>query len=226
MENTTTRRSPIVRFFSRSSNAFITAAATIIAAVISVYGVRQHAEVKVSQAEKELEVTRKLLRDATAQIELLRSGNETTDTAGTTEATANGGSTSAANLYASNPIATNEAQNFDIRLYRCRREGGAVRCYFAVTNKQAERALQIAGYPGDNRYSRAYDDQGQLHTAEIPEISGVTGNEVSMPEGVTLRVVLTFKTVPSSVRQFSVVKFVFHHAYNTHSADFRDITIT
>src|SRR5207244_3282244 len=104
-------------------------------------------------------------------------------------------------------IGRQQEQGFDIRFYGCRRASNAVKCYFDITNTKAERSFQLAGYPGDTRYSRVYDDHGQQHTANTPEVSGVTNNEVTIPEGVTVRASLVFQTIPASTKTLSVLKF-------------------
>jgi hypothetical protein len=221
MDTSLPRHSAISRFFSRSSNAFITAAATIIAALISVYGVQKHeqtvADDRVAQVQQQLDATRKELRNANAKLAAVTTDTTTTEPVPAPEPTQD--------IYSKTPIATKTQQGFEIKLFGCPREGGAVRCYFSVTNRRAERRLQIAGYPGDQRYSRAFDDQGQLHTTEVPEILGISDTEVTLPENVTLRASLTFKSVPNAVRGFAVLKFVFHYAYNTYEADFPDVVV-
>jgi hypothetical protein len=127
-------------------------------------------------------------------------------------------------IYGKPPIGQREAQGFKVRFYGCQRESGTVKCYFDVTNTKAERKFTLAGYPGDDRYSRAYDDHGQQHTANVPVVSGA-GNETTIPDGVTVRASLVFASVPASTNKFVALKFVFDYAYNEYTVDFRDVVV-
>jgi|ERR1043165_2208691 hypothetical protein len=127
-------------------------------------------------------------------------------------------------IYKGTVIAQRQEQGFSIKFYGCRRGSNAVKCYFDVTNTMAERKFQLAGYPGDQRYSRAYDDHGQQHTANTPEVSGAT-QEVTIPDGLTVRASLVFATVPANVQQFTDLKVVFFYAYKEYAVDFRDIKL-
>jgi hypothetical protein len=185
--------------------------------------VRKHeqnvADGRVAQVQKQRDAAQKELDEAKAKLAALTTHTDTTTT------DPDPAPERTQDIYSNPPIATKTEQGFEIKLFGCPREGGAVRCYFSVTNTRAERTLQIAGYPGDQRYSRAYDDRGQLHTTEIPEISGIGDTEMTLPENVTLRASLTFKSVPGAVQSFRVLKFVFHYAYNTYDADFTNVVV-
>jgi hypothetical protein len=126
-------------------------------------------------------------------------------------------------VYGGALVAQKEEQGFVIKFFGCRRTSSAVKCYFAITNTKAERKFQLAGYPQDLRYSRAYDDHGEQHTANTPEVSGSTG-EVTIPDGLTVRASLVFATVPAPVHRFTDLKFVFFYTNNQYAVDFRDIT--
>lgn len=127
-------------------------------------------------------------------------------------------------IYGGAIVGKGQEQGFTVRFYGCRRLSHDVKCYFDVTNTKAERKFQLTGYPDDARYSRAFDDHGQQHTASSTEVSG-SRDAVAIPDGLTLRASIVFNTVPLSTQRFADLKFVFDYDYNLYTVDFRDIPL-
>ena len=209
----------------REKGAWIGAIATLLAAVIGAWATL-HARAQVSEVKHEqkstLEEVARLREEVTQRDKVISDLERRLK--GTTTAVDDVSDEDA--IYDHAPRAQGQEQGFEIKLYACRRNSAAVNCYFDVKNLRADRKFQIAGYPGDNRYSRGYDDHGQLHTAEVPEISGSeNGDVVTIPEGVTLRATLTFKSVTTSRKTFSDLAFVFFYEYETYAVHFRNVAI-
>lgn len=218
--------------------ARIQSRATTISALLGCFGVVAAALIgsavgkKSGRAEQAQTVTAQDAQIAQLdnQIVQLKAQNETlkrqlaqTDTSSTSRTTTTGESDDDA-VYGGAVVAQRQEQGFVIKFYGCRRSSSGVKCYFSVTNTKAEREFQLAGYPGDQRYSRAYDDHGEQHTANTPEVSGST-EKVTIPDGLTVRASLLFATVPAAVHRFADLKFVFFYDYNQYAVDFRDVTI-
>jgi hypothetical protein len=211
---------------ARDKAGWLGAIATLVAALIGAWAT-MHARTQVIEVKNEQRVTLEevaRLRDQLAQrdAEIARlkrgpvAGTGTTDTDVTDSDDA---------VYAKGARAQHTEQGFNIRFYGCRRATNTVKCYFDVVNTQAERKFELEGYPGDDRYSRAFDDHGQQHTANVPEFAGLSSQQTTIPERLPVRAALVFATVPSSVTIFRDLKFVFGYNYELYTVDFRDVTI-
>lgn len=121
-----------------------------------------------------------------------------------------------------------EAENFQFQLYKCMSSGQIVTCDFMVTNKAADRGLNIYGTNGNNS-SRIIDDMGNVFNASKVKIGTNTGNYdcgVNLASNIPMKMQLIFEGVTSQSNTLSLLELKGYSGFVAHfKAQFRNVQL-
>jgi hypothetical protein len=97
-----------------------------------------------------------------------------------------------------------EVNNIVYLLKGCRKSDTTVKCEFVITNKAAERALNIGNY-----YSTIVDSTGKSYKHSTIDIGGGVGINagLSIAPGIDYAATLTFEDIPDRVVKASLMNF-------------------
>ncbi len=250
MGNETPRRNRLLHFFSKTSNAIIAAAATIIAALITVVGVSKHEERSQSL---EIATLQPLVKSLTNEVERIRAdadakqrmidklrealeverrrtttenhSNPVPETTVSVEPTSNKPA-KPPERPAVKPPMLGEVNGFTFALTQCTRSGETVLCHLTVTNNENQRTLCVFGGSGA---TRVVDDHANEYHAESVQLGSSHGRytSVRVPSGVPLNCWLRFRNIPQDTRQFKLLQiYLADVCFNyDHMLEFRNVEI-
>lgn len=118
-----------------------------------------------------------------------------------------------------------EAEGFSFNLTRCYRAGGNVYCNFVITNQGSEQIFELTANRSSTNNSRAIDEGGYLREANYALLGGSNAPDIRVPTGVPISAVVVFKSIPESVREFSLLKINFRVYIENYEIEFRNISI-
>ncbi|MEO0266390.1 MAG: FlgO family outer membrane protein [candidate division WOR-3 bacterium] len=121
-----------------------------------------------------------------------------------------------------------EVKNFVFELQQCKISGGSVTCSMLITNKGADRELNLYGLiEFYGKFSRMFDDGGNQYFAQNVQLGNLQGKSAKLllVAGIPTKAILTFEGVSKEANSISLLEVGCAHREDF-TVQFRNIPLS